>query len=318
MQTHAVVFGAPGRLAVENVDLADVGEDDLVVESRFSGVSTGTERLLFKGRMPAFPGLGYPLVPGYETVGVVTDAGAHQRDRIGDTVYVPGCSAYRDVRGLFGGTAGRLVVPQSRAVTLAGDPQTEQTLLALAATAHHALHGGDDRDALVAKLPDLIVGNGVLGRLLARITVALGGAPTVWEADGRRRTQADGYDCIDPSDDERLDYRRIIDASGDTAIMAILLPRLGHGGEIVLAGFYGAQMSFPFPQAFMREMCLRVAAEFRPHDLAAVVQLVLDGRLDLSGLVTHHGRPGRAEQAYATAFDDTDCLKMVIDWGADA
>jgi myo-inositol-1(or 4)-monophosphatase len=45
---------------------------DADLESRavlHSGISTGTERLLWDGTMPPFPGLGYPLVPGYETVG---------------------------------------------------------------------------------------------------------------------------------------------------------------------------------------------------------------------------------------------------------
>ena len=42
--------------------------------------------------------------------------------------------------------------------------------------------------------PDLIVGHGVLGRLLARLTIAAGcPAPTVWEIDPARMSGADGY-----------------------------------------------------------------------------------------------------------------------------
>ncbi len=69
-------------------------------------------------------------------------------------------------------------------------------LLALAATARHAMAGLDKA------VPDLIVGHGVLGRLLARLTVAAGApAPTVWEIDPTRRSGALGYDVIAP--DER-------------------------------------------------------------------------------------------------------------------
>jgi 3-hydroxyethyl bacteriochlorophyllide a dehydrogenase len=56
--------------------LADPGADDVVVKSTWSGISAGTEKLLFEGRMPAFPGMGYPLVPGYETVGRVVSVGS--------------------------------------------------------------------------------------------------------------------------------------------------------------------------------------------------------------------------------------------------
>ena len=62
-------------MALARLPLDAPTADDVMVETRWSGVSAGTERLLFTGRMPAFPGMGYPLVPGYESVGRVVDAG---------------------------------------------------------------------------------------------------------------------------------------------------------------------------------------------------------------------------------------------------
>lgn len=316
MFAEAVVFGAPKSLTVRKASLRPPQRDELVVRSYWSGVSTGTERLLHDGTMPAFPGFGYPLVPGYETVGRVEDAGENARHRVGELVYVPGCSAYRELRGLFGGTASRLVASSDRVLTLEEEWRRDGVLMALAATAYHALHAGDERGALMAHLPELIVGHGVLGRLLARITIALGGAPVVWEENQARRIGAQGYDCIAPADDDRMDYRRIIDASGDEAILDTAMTRIGHGGEIVLAGFYGARMAFPFPLAFMREARLRVAAEFKPHDMRGVHALVRAGHLSLTGLVTHASPIGDAAGAYRTAFGDADCLKMILDWGA--
>jgi 3-hydroxyethyl bacteriochlorophyllide a dehydrogenase len=67
--------------------------------------------LLWTGRMPPFPGMGYPLVPGYESVGRVV-AGRHMPGAtVGDRVFVPGARCFGDVRGLFGGAASRVVVP---------------------------------------------------------------------------------------------------------------------------------------------------------------------------------------------------------------
>ena len=63
----------------------------MVVDIDFSGISTGTERLLWNGRMPMFPGMGYPLVPGYESVGRVVQAGPKAQHKVGSTVFVPGC-----------------------------------------------------------------------------------------------------------------------------------------------------------------------------------------------------------------------------------
>ena len=64
MQAQAIVFQAPQQLLVKALDLPQPGAGEIEVQVEFSGISTGTERLLWDGTMPAFPGMGYPLVPG--------------------------------------------------------------------------------------------------------------------------------------------------------------------------------------------------------------------------------------------------------------
>jgi 3-hydroxyethyl bacteriochlorophyllide a dehydrogenase len=182
-------------------------------------------------------------------------------------------------------------------------------LLALAATAYHALRLiGDAR-------PDCIVGHGILGRLLARLTIALGGEPpVVWERNADRATGAVGYGVIDPESDAKRDYRVMCDVSGDASLLDTLIGRLAPGGEIVLAGFYSAPLSFAFPPAFMREARIRIAAEWRHDDLVAVRDLIDSGRLSLDGLISHREAASSAAAAYQTAFDDPACLKMTLDW----
>jgi len=102
--------------------------------------------------------------------------------------------------------------------------------------------------------------------------------------------------------------------SGDSTLLDRLIQRLAPGGEVVLAGFYSQPLSFAFPPAFMREARIKVAAQWQPADLAVVSDLVADGRLSLDGLITHRAQVGDAARAYRTAFDDPDCLKMVLDW----
>src|ERR1700761_6151640 len=156
MNTVAVVFEGQERLALSRLQLGTPGDSDLVVDVGYSGISTGTERLLWSGRMPHFPGMGYPLVPGYESVGRVSAAGARSLDRIGDWVFVPGARCFGDVRGLFGGAAARLVVPGSRATAIDANLGAEGVLLALAATGFHAI------SSLQGALPELVIGHGVL------------------------------------------------------------------------------------------------------------------------------------------------------------
>jgi 3-hydroxyethyl bacteriochlorophyllide a dehydrogenase len=309
LQATAVVLEGPGRLSLSRLPLDAPGAADVVVDVAWSGVSTGTEKLLWSGRMPHFPGMGYPLVPGYESVGRVVAAGAASGHAVGETVFVPGARCYGEVRGLFGGAASRVVVPGARVTCVADGLGERAVLLALAATARHALA------AVYARPPDLIVGHGVLGRLLARIAIATGAPPpTVWERDAKRAGGALGYDVLDPQADPRRDYASIYDASGDAALLDTLIARLAPGGEVVLAGFYSEPLAFAFAPAFMREARLRIAAEWREPDMAAVTALVESGALSLDGLVTHCEQAPDAARAYRTAFGDPACLKMVLDW----
>lgn len=308
MHTAAVVFDTPGMLAVRHLTLTDPDSSDVVVESQFSGISSGTEKMLYEGTMPAFPGMQYPLVPGYETVGTVVEAGQTSGRSVGDQVFVPGASCYRDAAGLFGATAARLVVPGARTVRTRFENQEEAALLALAATAHHAV-GRSQRPA------SLVIGHGVLGRLIARILMATGNpAPTVWETVASRRSGAREYRAIDPVEDRDQRHDVIIDASGDVTVVDTAITRLNRHGELVLAGFYGRRVGFDFPAAFMKEISIAIAAEFNPADLKAVLALIDDGRLSLAGLITHRSAPSDAASAYRTAFSDPDCLKMIIDW----
>ena len=307
MQTLAVVMDAPESLSLQHLELCALGDADVLIEIEFSGISTGTERLLWTGRMPPFPGMGYPLVPGYESVGRIVDAGANARIRMGERVFVPGASCYKEARGIFGGAARRVIVPASRAIPVSESLIEKGVLIALAATAHHAIAGG--------KTPDLIIGHGVLGRLLARLAVAAGGnAPVVWETNRARHSGANGYDIVHPDDDDRKDYSAIYDVSGDSNILDTLIGRTAKGGEIVLAGFYDQPLSFSFAPAFMRETRIRVAAEWSPEDLAATSALIEARTLSLEGLITHCQRASDAATAYPVAFGDADCLKMILDW----
>jgi 3-hydroxyethyl bacteriochlorophyllide a dehydrogenase len=285
----------------------------VVVDIEFSGISTGTEKLLWNGRMPQFPGMGYPLVPGYESVGRVVQAGPEAGLSVGERVFVPGARCYGEVRGLFGGAASKLVSAGSRLTPISDALGEKSVLLALAATAYHAVSDAGKRTSIVP--PDLIVGHGVLGRLLARMVVVAGFAPpTVWEINPSRQGGAQGYPVLDPKDDPRRDYRAIYDVSGDAQILDQLVMRLAPGGEIVLAGFYTEPLHFMFAPAFMREAQIRCAAEWKRPDLLAVKELAESGRLSLDGLITHHDAPMHADAAYRTAFGDPDCLKMVLDW----
>ncbi|MBD9733889.1 zinc-binding alcohol dehydrogenase [Streptomyces sp. H28] len=89
---RAFWLDSPGRGGIREVDLPEPGDDDVVVRSLYSGVSRGTETLVFRGGVPEnqhaamrapfqegdFPG---PVKYGYLNVGVVEEGPAHLTGR---------------------------------------------------------------------------------------------------------------------------------------------------------------------------------------------------------------------------------------------
>jgi 3-hydroxyethyl bacteriochlorophyllide a dehydrogenase len=308
VETLAILLSAPEQLSLSRLKLTPPGAQDVVVDIDWSGISTGTERLLWSGRMPSFPGMGYPLVPGYESVGEVIEAGADSPIAKGSVVFVPGANCYGSVRGLFGGASSELVTASDRVVEIGPDLQEKGVLFALAATAYHAV------EMAGANLPDLIVGHGVMGRLMARIVVARGGSPTVWDTQAERLEGAQGYILRDPASSKGQMFESIVDASGAGSAMNQWIAHLRPGGRLVLAGFYSQPLSFDFAPAFMRELSLQVAAQWQPNDLRAVTAMVREGVLSLDGLITNQLGADHAAEAYQCAFEDPSALKVVMDW----
>ena len=67
LETSAVIMHGPRSIGLDSLALKAPVAGDVVVEISHSGISTGTEKLFWSGEMPPFPGMGYPLVPGYES-----------------------------------------------------------------------------------------------------------------------------------------------------------------------------------------------------------------------------------------------------------
>ena len=310
MITKAVVMSEPGSLSIQPVDLKSPSKEDVVIKINYSGISTGTEKLFYNGKMPQFPGMGYPLVPGYESTGEVVQAPKDSNLKIGDMVFVPGADCYSgSVKSLFGGSAQMIISSPNRLIKIDSTMGCNGALFALAATARHAIAGFGN------KMPDVIVGHGVLGRLLARLVILAGEKPPiVWEKNILRHSGATDYEVVLPEYDERSDYDCIFDVSGDSEILDSLIGRVRKGGEVVLAGFYPDRIGFGFAQAFLKEVSLRVSAEFTPEDVATTKLLIEDGSLSFDGLISDVYSAKNANKAYNIAFNNAECLKMVLDW----
>jgi threonine dehydrogenase-like Zn-dependent dehydrogenase len=245
-QALAFWVAEPGRGELREVTLPVRGEDEVLVRTLFSGVSRGTETLVFRGGVPAsqhdvmrapyqegdFPA---PVKYGYLNVGVVEQGPEHLRGR---TVF---CLYPHQTRYVVPASAVTLVpetVPAERAV--------------LAGTVETALNGLWDAAPLIGDRI-AVVGAGMVGASAAAILARFPGAKVqLVDANPARAELAErlGVPFALPEQAEG-DCDLVVHASATSAGLTRSLELLAAEGTVVELSWYGdRQVSVPLGEFF--------------------------------------------------------------------
>ena len=108
LKTLATVIERPYEANFREVTLMPKQADTVVCKTHMSSISTGTDMKTYKGLQHA-TSCWYPLVPGYENMGVVLEEGEYGEGlKKGDRVMINECRKYQDACSAWGG--GTLIV----------------------------------------------------------------------------------------------------------------------------------------------------------------------------------------------------------------
>lgn len=274
---HAFWVQNPGEGAIRPVTLPTPGDGDVLVRTLCSGISRGTETLVFRGGVPAsqhdvmrapfqegeFPG---PVKYGYLNVGVVEHGPA---DLLGKTVFClyPHQTAY--------------VVPAT-AVTPVPDtvPPGRAILAGTVETAVNAVW--DAKPRLGDRIA--VIGAGMVGSSVAKL---LSGFPVtrvqLIDVDPARAEIAEALGVGFAAPESALgDCDLVVHASASEAGLARALELLAPEGEVVELSWYGdRKVSIPLGENFhSRRLTIRssqVGTVARPgRDYAQRLTLALD------------------------------------------
>jgi threonine dehydrogenase-like Zn-dependent dehydrogenase len=244
MQTEALWYVGGGRMERRVVALPAPATDQIRVRALYSGISRGTERLVFEGRVPAseyermrcpfqegaFP---FPVKYGYAYVGEIEDG-----PRAGERIF----ALHPHQR--------HTVVPASAAHTLPKNlPLKRAVLIPNMETALNVMWDAEIKHERRA----LIIGAGVLGLLTAAVVRSLPGVEvTLVDIDPSRAAPAAkmGADFALPDAAPR-DQDLVIHTSASEAGLRLALLCAGNEAKIVEASWFGdKQVSLPLGEAF--------------------------------------------------------------------
>ena len=231
---------APGVGEIRAEPLPEAGEGDVLVRTLASGISRGTEAIVFAGRVPpsqyatmraplmagAFP---FPVKYGYAAVGETT-AGAR--------VFV--LHPHQDL----------FVAPAAMCVPVPDDVPTGRAVLA--ANMETALNIVWDAAPLAGER-SLVVGAGVVGLLTAALLAKMPAASvTVVDLDPSRAGPAEKLGCgFALPEHAPNDQEIIVHASGSAAGLRLALACAAFEGRIVEASWFADRSpSLPLGEAF--------------------------------------------------------------------
>jgi 2-desacetyl-2-hydroxyethyl bacteriochlorophyllide A dehydrogenase len=248
----------PGRGAIVERPLSRLGEGDVLIRSLYSGISRGTETLVFRGEVPAsqhhtmrcpfqeggFPG---PVKYGYTSVGRVEEGrGDDARALVGRTVFC--LHPHQD----------RYVVPAGTALPLPeGLPPERAVLAAYMETAVNGVWDAEPGpgDQIV------VVGGGVVGLLVARLSAAVPGTEVLLvDTNPARASVAEALGlpfATEVPEDVTADI--VVHASGNPGGLKDALAATGTEGRLIELSWYGTRpVSLPLGEEFhARRITLR-------------------------------------------------------------
>lgn len=237
---------SPEHGEILDVTLPEPGPDDVVVRTRYTGVSRGTETLVFRGGVPAnqyelmrapfqdgdFPA---PVKYGYLNVGVVEQGPANL---VGSTVF---CLYPHQTR---------FVVPAAAVTVVPADVPAGRAILA--GTVETAINAVWDAAPLVGDRI-AVVGGGMVGCCVAAVLAGLPGARVqLIDVDDRRAGVAAALGVRFATPDAAAgDCDLVFHASATEAGLTRALELLAPEGEVVELSWFGdRRIALPLGEFF--------------------------------------------------------------------
>lgn len=321
MKSKAIVFSGVRQVSLSEVTLKPLSSTDVLVETYWSSISTGTEKMAYNGLIPSPPFI-YPFIPGYETVGKIIEAGEHvNQSLIGKFAYIAGSFGYTDVNAAFGGASQYIVCPVDSITVLdsIANPQCG-IALPLGATALHIVDLAKVKDSKV-----LVLGQGAVGILATELARHMGAKlVAATEPHQNRLELSSAHLKVNPDSEDVSaalaghEFDVLIDSTGIMSAIDTGLRFLKFHGVVIFGGYY-QRMNIDYSQAFQKELSFIAARQWAHGDLERVRDLIAGKKLNAEKIFTHQCQVDEnITSIYLQAFSDPDCLKMILHWKPEA
>lgn len=329
MKAKAVVFTDRMQVSFREIDVPEPRPDEVVIDVEVSWISNGTESSFLRGERiagdtPYEPGAPspFPIVAGYQKVGVIAHVGADVKGlAVGDRVF----ATVSRVAGMYdshGGHVSPAVTAASQVWKLpAGLPAADYSGLVLAQVGYNCGTRAPVRPGDCA----VVIGDGLVGNWTAQTLQDRGARVLVLgRRDERLRYLPEQAVAVNVKSRPAAEAVRafapdgvavLVDTVGDLDTVHELLALMRHDAHLVSAGFYGTAGKIDIQKLRAQELTLHCPAGWTKPRMDDTLQAIASGRLRTGSLITHRYPADQAEAAWKLITDKQEpCLGVVLEW----
>lgn len=327
-----VVFPEPKHVVVEERSMPVPGDDDMLVQTSRTLISTGTELTILNGEFPResqWANYGrFPFVPGYDNIGTVIDVGKNvDKSWIGRKVasYAPH-SAYV------------ILQPNGVRIIHRDIPDEEATF----STIVEIVMNGIRRGEVTWGESVVVYGLGLLGQIASRLSYFAGARPVIGidVSEKRLGLLPKGIKGVNAKDDDVVEMVKkltngrmadvVIEVTGNPDIIPQEFAVLKRQGKIViLSSPRGITKSFDFHDLCNSSSFTIIGAHNGSHPqfetpynqwtqkrhAELFFNMVADGEIDVKPLISHRGKYSEAPEFYRMLIEDrTQAMGVIMEW----
>jgi len=321
-------------IVTEEIDMANLSENEAIIEAEFSMISAGTEL----SRVFAIKkGFSYPVRPGYSSVGKLIAKGSGIKDiEIGDRVYYSGTHA--SVCRVENGnkTQGTSIFKLEHDICPKTASLYNLGLIAVSSVAATDIKPGDTA---------AVFGLGAIGLLVAQLYKQAGAKVIAIDPAKSRCDMAKSLgisECVSVSPENQVEEILKItnglgadicaDVTGDSRAIANAVFVTAKHGQVILTGTPRADIEMNVTPIFNRihMNMLKVVGAFNnlyplhgaegcrisvERNLRYFESLIYENKIDAGKIISHVIKPDEIQEAYHGLMYDRDkYLCVVIDW----
>ena len=329
MKAKAVVFAAKNKIEIQELTLDELADDEVMMDVEYSAISPGTERWCLTGQFHYGCECDYsfPLVPGYQHAGRVTEVGKNVTSlKPGDRVFASG-TRLKEVPSYNWG--GHCSIGINRDFTIMKLPDNVSLIDASFMIVAQVGYNGGSRPPVEPGDLAVVIGDGLIGQFVAQTLRARGAYVIVaGKGDAERLEYARKYSCDMTIDTAKEDLKaavaKIAPEGAKIAVEAIGLPEntaiatdiLAHSGHYVLNGFYPVEHRVDLNPLSLKEITVHNPASSTLPRMDKTLELIERKKLNVNSLITHQIKFPDAPKAYEDLLLNRKefSLGIAIDW----